>query len=281
MTVLDMFRLDGKVALVTGGAGLYGRQIVAALAEAGAKTFIAARDVAKLEAVAGDERAQGRDVTALSLDLSSVEPSLAGPKRPQDRVPLGQMKQSFRTALRAPIAERGFALDDAALARTGTIAANGHSVELHHGAVVIAAITSCTNTSNPSVMLAAGLLAKKAVEKGLRVKPYVKTSLAPGSRVVTEGGDRLDDGTTVAVQGDPPPPGGVAANAPASAAARKVTPPTAEQRQRILDSAAGDPEKLAQRQAFLAAIDRGEPEALERWQQMSQRRRRGPDGGGP
>ncbi|MFO0900177.1 MAG: aconitate hydratase AcnA [Pirellulales bacterium] len=122
----------------------------------------------------------------LSLDLGTVEPSLAGPKRPQDRVPLKQMKQSFRTALKAPIAERGFALDDAALARTGTIAANGHSVELHHGAVVIAAITSCTNTSNPSVMMAAGLLAKKAVAKGLRVKPYVKTSLAPGSRVVTD-----------------------------------------------------------------------------------------------
>ncbi len=122
----------------------------------------------------------------LRLDLGTVEPSLAGPKRPQDRVPLSAVKQSFRKALRAPIAERGFALDDKALARTGRVDNNGHSDTIGHGAVVIAAITSCTNTSNPSVMLAAGLLAKKAVEKGLTVKPYVKTSLAPGSRVVTD-----------------------------------------------------------------------------------------------
>jgi aconitate hydratase len=122
----------------------------------------------------------------LRLDLGTVEPSLAGPKRPQDRVPLSAVKQSFRKALRAPIAERGFALDDQAIARTGHVANNGDSTTIGHGAVVIAAITSCTNTSNPSVMLAAGLLAKKAVEKGLAVKPYVKTSLAPGSRVVTD-----------------------------------------------------------------------------------------------
>jgi aconitate hydratase len=122
----------------------------------------------------------------LSLDLGSVEPSLAGPKRPQDRVALADMKSAFRAALRAPIAERGFALDDAGLHRTGRVVNNGASAEIGHGAVVIAAITSCTNTSNPSVMLAAGLLAKKAVEKGLTVKPYVKTSLAPGSRVVTD-----------------------------------------------------------------------------------------------
>ncbi len=122
----------------------------------------------------------------LSLDLSSVEPSLAGPKRPQDRVALTQVKSSFRSALRAPTAERGFALDDAAASKTATIRDNGHSTSIGQGAVVIAAITSCTNTSNPSVMLAAGLLAKKAVERGLTVKPHVKTSLAPGSRVVTE-----------------------------------------------------------------------------------------------
>ncbi|HKD36711.1 MAG TPA: aconitate hydratase AcnA, partial [Pirellulales bacterium] len=122
----------------------------------------------------------------LRLDLSTVEPSLAGPKRPQDRVPLSAVKQSFRKALKAPIAERGFALDDRATARTAQVIDNGHSSIIGHGAVVIAAITSCTNTSNPSVMLAAGLLAKKAVEKGLTVKPYVKTSLAPGSRVVTD-----------------------------------------------------------------------------------------------
>lgn len=122
----------------------------------------------------------------LRLDLSSVVPSLAGPKRPQDRVPLTAMKQTFQDALRAPVQQRGFALDDAALARSGTVRTNGHGEEIRHGAVVIAAITSCTNTSNPSVMLGAGLLAQKAVARGLKVKPYVKTSLAPGSRVVTD-----------------------------------------------------------------------------------------------
>lgn len=122
----------------------------------------------------------------LSLDLSTVEPSLAGPKRPQDRVNLSEMKQSFETSLKAPVDQRGFALDDAGRSRTATVQNNGHSETIGHGAVVIAAITSCTNTSNPSVMLAAGLVAKKAVERGLTVKPFVKTSLAPGSRVVTE-----------------------------------------------------------------------------------------------
>ena len=122
----------------------------------------------------------------LSLDLATVEPSLAGPKRPQDLVPLRSMKASFEKSLTAPIAERGFALDAAGLARRGRVVNNGSSTEISHGAVVIAAITSCTNTSNPSVMLAAGLLAKKAVERGLKAKSYVKTSLAPGSRVVTD-----------------------------------------------------------------------------------------------
>src|SRR5262249_4209651 len=122
----------------------------------------------------------------LALDLSTVEPSLAGPKRPQDRVPLSQMKTSFQQALRAPVKERGFGLAEGDLARTGTVEMKGQKAELGHGAVVIAAITSCTNTSNPSVMLGAGLLAKKADEKGLRPPVYVKTSLAPGSKVVTE-----------------------------------------------------------------------------------------------
>ncbi|MDT8305000.1 MAG: aconitate hydratase AcnA [Anaerolineae bacterium] len=120
----------------------------------------------------------------LELDLNDVQPSLSGPLRPQDRVPLAEMKQKFQEALRAPINERGFALDEEGLDRTAVVS-NGHDVKVGHGAVVIAAITSCTNTSNPSVMLGAGLLAKKAVERGLRVKPYVKTSLAPGSKVVT------------------------------------------------------------------------------------------------
>jgi aconitate hydratase len=123
----------------------------------------------------------------LALDLGTVEPSLAGPKRPQDRVALRQMKAAFRAALRAPTAQRGFALDEDAISRTVTVASSGGKEEavLGHGAAVIAAITSCTNTSNPTVMIAAGLLAKKAVERGLRVPPYVKTSLAPGSTVVT------------------------------------------------------------------------------------------------
>jgi len=120
------------------------------------------------------------------LDLSSVEPALAGPKRPQDRVPLTDMKQSFQAALVAPVAERGFGLSTDTLDAHATVQDNGSSAEIGHGAVVIAAITSCTNTSNPSVMVGAGLLAKKAVEKGLHVPGYVKTSLAPGSRVVTE-----------------------------------------------------------------------------------------------
>ena len=124
----------------------------------------------------------------LSLDLSTVEPSLAGPKRPQDRIPLREMKTSLpgRPA-GAHVAERGFALDDDAMARTAKSRPfdGKGGATLGHGAVVIAAITSCTNTSNPSVMVGAGLLAKKAVERGLSVPSYVKTSLAPGSTVVT------------------------------------------------------------------------------------------------
>ena len=121
----------------------------------------------------------------LKMDLGAVEPSLAGPKRPQDRVPLSLMKSSFAASLRAPVSQRGFALDDSDLSRTGVVQ-NGKPHEITHGAVVIAAITSCTNTSNPSVMVAAGLLARNAAKLGLKVPVHVKTSLAPGSRVVTE-----------------------------------------------------------------------------------------------
>ena len=125
----------------------------------------------------------------VELDLATIEPSLAGPKLPQDRVSLKNMKTTFRQQLLAPVGPRGFGLSEADLARTAEVVgpdvpANGETTEITHGAVVIAAITSCTNTSNPSVMLGAGLLAKKAVEAGLHVPPYVKTSLAPGSRVV-------------------------------------------------------------------------------------------------
>lgn len=126
----------------------------------------------------------------LSLDISTIEPSLAGPKRPQDRITLAAMKTAFQSAIRAPVSEGGLALDEDACKRTAKVSINGDGTEIAHGAVVIAAITSCTNTSNPSVMLAAGLLAKKAVERGLEVKPYVKTSLAPGSRVVSDYLDR-------------------------------------------------------------------------------------------
>jgi aconitate hydratase len=122
----------------------------------------------------------------LELDLSTVVPSLAGPKRPQDKVALKDMKSVFQKALTAPVKDRGYELTGDALKREATFGTNGGSMKITHGAVVIAAITSCTNTSNPSVMIAAGLVAKKAAEKGLTVKPYVKTSLAPGSRVVTE-----------------------------------------------------------------------------------------------
>ncbi len=121
---------------------------------------------------------------AIELDLGTVESSLAGPKRPQDRVPLSEMKQSFRKSLVAPVKDRGFGLAEIDLDRKVEI--RDQKLGIGHGAVAIAAITSCTNTSNPSVMLGAGLLAKKSVERGLRPPPYVKTSLAPGSKVVTE-----------------------------------------------------------------------------------------------
>ena len=122
----------------------------------------------------------------IELDLGTVVPSLAGPKRPQDRVPLSDVKRLFQGSLSAPVKERGYELSPEQIHQTSVIGSNGEKSELSHGAVVIAAITSCTNTSNPSVMIAAGLLARKEVELGLHVKPYVKTSLAPGSRVVIE-----------------------------------------------------------------------------------------------
>jgi aconitate hydratase len=114
----------------------------------------------------------------IELDLSTVEPSMAGPKRPQDRVPLAKSKQVFIEALPTLMKTKS--------AGKVAVADNGNKYNLEDGSVVIAAITSCTNTSNPSVMVAAGLLARKAVERGLQVQPWVKTSLAPGSRVVTD-----------------------------------------------------------------------------------------------
>ncbi|KMW48172.1 aconitate hydratase AcnA [Ralstonia insidiosa] len=119
----------------------------------------------------------------LTLDLSTVAPSLAGPKRPQDRIEIGNVKSTFSSLFAKPVAENGFNKNVDDLDKTFTTT-NG--VDVKSGDVLIAAITSCTNTSNPSVLLAAGLLAKKAVEAGLEVAPHIKTSLAPGSRVVTK-----------------------------------------------------------------------------------------------
>ena len=123
----------------------------------------------------------------IELDLSTIEPSLAGPKRPQDRVQLRSVQENFHKSLAQPKNERGFAISEAELTRTAVVRKDdSQQASIGHGAVVLAAITSCTNTSNPAVMIGAGLVAKKAVEKGLEVKPFVKTSLSPGSRVVTD-----------------------------------------------------------------------------------------------
>ncbi|MEW6036964.1 MAG: aconitate hydratase AcnA [Pseudomonadota bacterium] len=156
-----------------------------------------------------DETPAPEFTDTVELDLASVEPCLAGPKRPQDRIPVSRLKETFRAALTAPASRQGFELKPEALESSTpvlaagtetTMEADGHpsypqqagpktacgTESLTHGSVVIAAITSCTNTSNPAVMLGAGILARKAVERGLTVPCYVKTSLAPGSRVVTD-----------------------------------------------------------------------------------------------
>ena len=151
------------------------------------------RSKAEIDAFAGYFKAQNLygipkagDIdytTVVELDLATVAPSLAGPKRPQDRIEIGNVKANFAELFSKPIAENGFNKKIEDLDATYT---NADGVKLQNGDVLIAAITSCTNTSNPSVMLAAGLLAKKAVEAGLKVPAHIKTSLAPGSRVVTE-----------------------------------------------------------------------------------------------
>ena len=150
-----------------------------------------------------DPEEQSTYSEVVELDLSTVEPSIAGPRRPQDRIPLTEARNAFSAALpsfgvnegNGSVEEAGKESMDAsdAPALTATVdrtavdlTIDGETVEIDHGVVVIAAITSCTNTSNPAVMIGAGLLAKKAVERGLTRKPWVKTSLAPGSRVVTE-----------------------------------------------------------------------------------------------
>ncbi|MBN3780650.1 MULTISPECIES: aconitate hydratase AcnA [Burkholderia] len=138
----------------------------------------------KAQKLFGIPKAGDIDYTkVVTLDLATVAPSLAGPKRPQDRIEIGNVKSTFTDLFSKPVAENGFAkkADDLATQYT-----TSNGVDVKNGDVLIAAITSCTNTSNPSVLLAAGLLAKKAVEAGLTVDPKIKTSLAPGSRIVTE-----------------------------------------------------------------------------------------------
>jgi aconitate hydratase len=134
-----------------------------------------------------DENAEEKAYTAvLELDLDDVVPALAGPKRPQDRVDLRNMKAHFAESLTHELGHHGHGLSKEDLSNGAIVEMNGEMFDLNHGDVVIAAITSCTNTSNPGVMLTAGLLARKARQRGLKVKPWVRTSLAPGSRVVTE-----------------------------------------------------------------------------------------------
>ena len=154
------------------------------------------REDSAIEGVEAYSKAQGlwysagdkeKSYTAtLELDLSTIQPALAGPKRPQDRVDLSNMKQHFEDSLTHDLGHHGHGLESNDLSNGAIVDLEGERFDLNHGDVVIAAITSCTNTSNPGVMLAAGLLAKNSRAKGLTVKPWVKTSLAPGSRVVTE-----------------------------------------------------------------------------------------------
>jgi aconitate hydratase len=146
-----------------------------------------------------DDSPEPRFSDTLTLDMSTIEPALAGPLRPQDRIPLSQSKNSFRNVLVNVLADQGkitrgndsndpvAGLDAASrdeLGRTVAVNHNGHQFTMRHGSVVFAAITSCTNTSNPSVMVAAGILARKAIQAGIQIQPWVKTSLAPGSKVV-------------------------------------------------------------------------------------------------
>ncbi len=148
----------------------------------------AVRDYFTAQRMFGIPRKGAIDYTdVIELDLAEVEPAIAGPKRPQDRIVLGEVKEKFTEIFQKPAAENGYNKSSDDLRRHFHTGNGSHEpIEVGHGDVLIAAITSCTNTSNPSVMLAAGLLAKKAVERGLRTKPSVKASLAPGSRVVTD-----------------------------------------------------------------------------------------------
>lgn len=150
------------------------------------------RDYYTAQGLFGVPRAGEIDYTqVIELDLGGIVPSVAGPKRPQDRIDVPALKSTFNRLMEVPVAEGGYGVAAESRSRTVPVEVPGSGglatqTALGHGSVVIAAITSCTNTSNPSVMIGAGLLAKKAVERGLTVNPLVKTSLAPGSRVVTD-----------------------------------------------------------------------------------------------
>lgn len=122
----------------------------------------------------------------LELDLSQVDPCISGPKRPHDRVPLSDVKNDFSKCVPNKVGFKGFGVPADKVNMEHKFKFNGEEHTLKHGSVVLAAITSCTNTSNPDVIVASGLLAKKAVEKGIKIRPYIKTSLSPGSNVVTE-----------------------------------------------------------------------------------------------
>ncbi|HUN93578.1 MAG TPA: aconitate hydratase AcnA [Burkholderiaceae bacterium] len=169
---MGFFPVDGKTIAYFEGSGRTDEEIAAF------------ESYFKAQGLFGVPRAGDIDYTkTLVLDLATVAPSLAGPKRPQDRIEIGHVKNTFTTLFSRPPAENGF---NQPAQRLGRGFPAGKGVALHDGDVLIAAITSCTNTSNPGVLLAAGLLAKKAVERGLKVAPHIKTSLAPGSRIVTE-----------------------------------------------------------------------------------------------
>lgn len=124
--------------------------------------------------------------SVLQLNLSDVHPCISGPKRPHDYVALNELKNDWNSCLTNEVGFKGFGLKQEQLNKNAKFTYKGKDYELNHGSVVIAAITSCTNTSNPSVMLSAALLCKNAYEKGMRVAPYVKTSLSPGSQAVSK-----------------------------------------------------------------------------------------------
>jgi aconitate hydratase len=169
---MGFFPVDDKTIAYFEGTGRKTKEI-----EAFAAYF-------KAQGLYGVPKAGEIDYTqVVTLDLGSVAPSLAGPKRPQDRIELGKVKTQFASLFSKAPADNGFNQPAAKLKQTFT---TGQGLQVRNGDVLIAAITSCTNTSNPGVLLAAGLLAKKAVEAGLTVQPHIKTSLAPGSRIVTE-----------------------------------------------------------------------------------------------